>query len=129
MKQHIRSSRSRYDLSSNVNRRIESSKQEISAPRRRLLELMQDVNFGRIEGLQVRDGEPVLDPMPTKLRLFLFGKDNKPNVSRVNDRFTLKKNVLELFEVFDRERSLSIQELMIDDGLPVRMIVADVDRI
>jgi len=36
--------------------------------------------------------------------------------------------VAELFEVFDRERSLLIQELMIDNGLPVRMTVADAAR-
>jgi len=104
-------------------------KNSITPPKQRLIELMQRINYGRIEGLQVRDGEPVFDPMPTVLRLFLFGKDNRPNGSRVNDRFTLKKKVVELFEIFDRERSLSIQELMIDDGLPVRMIVADGGRI
>jgi len=66
---------------------------------------------------------------PTVLRLFLFGKDNGPNESRGNDGFALKKKVAELFEVFDRERSLSIQELMIDNGLPVRMTVADAVRV
>ena len=37
--------------------------------------------------------------------------------------------VAELFEVFDRERFLSIQELMIDNGLPIRMTVADEVRV
>ena len=91
--------------------------------------MMQEINYGRIERLQVRDGEPVLDPPPTVLRLFVFGKDNGANVARTKDSFTLKKKVSELFEVFDRERSLSVQELMIDNGLPVRMTVADVGRV
>ena len=34
----------------------------------------------------------------------------------------------ELFEFFDRERSFLILELVIDNGLPVRMAVADVIR-
>lgn len=101
----------------------------LTPARKRLVELMQEINYGRIEGLQVQDGEPVFDPPPTVLRLFLFGKDNWPNESRGNDGFALKKKVAELFEVFDRERSLSIQELMIDNGLPVRMTVADAVRV
>jgi len=104
------------------------TKAALSPARRRLVELMQEINYGRIERLEVRDGEPVFDPPPTVLRLFLFGKDNGPNASRGNDGFALKKKVAELFEVFDRERSLSIQELMIDNGLPVRMTVADAAR-
>lgn len=105
------------------------TKATLTPARKRLLELMQEINYGRIEKLHVRDGEPVFDPPPTVLRLFLFGKDNGPNESRGNDGFALKKKVAELFEVFDRERSLSIQELMIDNGLPVRMTVADAVRV
>ena len=104
------------------------TKAALTPARKRLIELMQEINYGRIESLEVRNGEPVFDPPPTVLRLFLFGKDNGPNVSRGNDGFALKKKVAELFEVFDRERSLSIQELMIDNGLPVRMTVADALR-
>ena len=105
------------------------TKAALTPARKRLVELMQEVNSGRIEGLRVQNGEPVFDPPPTVLRLFLFGKDNGPNESRGNDGFALKKKVAELFEVFDRERSLSIQELMIDNGLPVRMTVADAVRV
>ena len=105
------------------------TKATLTPARKRLLELMQEINYGRIEKLHVRDGEPVFDPPPTVLRLFLFGKDNGPNESRGNDGFALKRKVAELFEVFDRERSLSIQELRIDNGLPIRMTVADEVRV
>ena len=105
------------------------TKATLTPARKRLIELMQEINYGRIEKLHVRDGEPVFDPPPTVLRLFLFGKDNKPNESRGNDGFALKKKVAELFEVFDLERSLSIQELKIDNGLPIRMTVADDFRV
>ena len=101
------------------------TKATLTPARKRLVELMQEINYGRIEGLHVRDGEPVFDPPPTVMRLFLFGKDNGPNESRGNDGFALKRKVAELFEVFDRERFLSIHELMIDNGLPVRMTVVD----
>ena len=42
------------------------TKQSLSPARRRLVELMQEVNFGRIEGLHVRDGEPILEQAPAR---------------------------------------------------------------
>ena len=104
------------------------TKAALTPARKRLVELMQEINYGRIEGLRVENGEPVFDPPPTVLRLFLFGKDNRPNEFRGSDGFALKKKVGQLFEVFDRERTFSIQELMIDNGLPIRMTVAGVAR-
>ena len=104
------------------------TKAALTPARRCLVELMQEINYGRLEGLEVRDCEPVLDPPPRVVRQILFGKDNGPNARRAAQGFALKKKVAELFEVFDRERSLSIQELVINDGLPVRMAVAGVVR-
>ncbi len=129
MNQAERSGTPRANLRQSAGSRKEVHKTDLSAPRRRLLELMQEVNFGRIEGLQVRDGEPVFDLSPRVKRLYLFGRENEPHESRGCEDFALRKKVAELFEVFDRERSLFIQELMIESGLPVRMIVMDADRI
>ena len=105
-----------------------TTKAALTPARRLLLELMQEVNFGRIEQLEVRDWEPVLDPPPRVVRQIVFGKTNGPNARRANDGFVLKKKVAEFFEVFDRERSFLILELVIDNGLPVRMAVADAIR-
>jgi hypothetical protein len=59
------------------------TKATLTPARKRLLELMQEINYGRIEKLHVRDGEPVFDPPPTVLRLlFCFGKTYGPNESR-----------------------------------------------
>ena len=102
-----------------------TTKAALSPARRQLVELMQDVNYGRIEQLVVRDGEPVLDPRPHVRRVILLGKDTGAHAARRNADFALKDKVLELFAVFDRERSLTVLELVIDNGLPVRMTVAD----
>lgn len=100
------------------------SKAALSPARRRLVELMQEVNYGRIKGLQIRDGEPVFDPSPTVLRTFVLDKANGPNEARGLDNFTLKRRVTRLFEIFDRKRSLLVEELIIENGLPGRMTVA-----
>ena len=104
------------------------TKAALTPARQRLVEVMQEIRYGRLEGLAVRDGEPVFEPPPCAVRQIVFGKDNGPRTARKQDGFALKQSVAELFEVFDRERSLSIQELVINDGLPVRMTVADAIR-
>ena len=106
-----------------------TTKAALTPARRRLVELMQEVNFGRIERLEVRDWEPVLDPPPGVVRQVVFGKANGANLRRATDSFVLKRKVVELFEFFDREQTLLILELVIDNGLPVRMAVADAIRI
>ena len=105
------------------------TKAALTPARRRLVELMQEVNYGRIEQLEVREREPVFKPPPGVVRHIVFGKDNRPNARHATDGFALKKKVVELFEVFDRERSFLILELVIDNGLPVRMAVADGIRV
>jgi len=104
------------------------SKAVLSCARRWLVELMQQLNHGRIENLLVRNGEPQRDPPPEVVRLVVFGKDNGPHVTVDRDSFVLKKHVTELFDLFDREQSILIRELVIGDGLPIRMSVADADR-
>ncbi len=104
------------------------TKAALTPARRCLVELMQEINYGRIKGLEVRNCEPVLDPPPRVVRQIVFGKDNGPHTARKQNGFALKKSVAELFEFFDRERWFLILELVIDNGLPVRMKVADVIR-
>lgn len=108
---------------------INRTKQSLSPARRRLVELMQEVNFGRIEGLYVRDGEPVLEHTPNVLRDIVFGKMNAPNPARGRDDFALKEQLIELFELFDRERSVTVESLVVQNGLPIRMTVADSARV
>lgn len=105
------------------------TKQSLSPARRRLVELMQEVNFGRIEGLYVRDGEPVLEHTPNVRRDIVFGKVNAPNPARGRDDFALKDQIVELFDLFDRERSVTVESLVVQNGLPVRMTVADLARV
>ena len=105
------------------------TKASLSPAQRRLVEMMQEINYGRIEWLEVQDAEPVLDPRPKVVCQVVFGKDNAPNARRAQHSFALKKQVEELFEFFERAQSFLIQELVINDGLPVRMSVTNPDEI
>ena len=89
--------------------------------RRRLVSLMQDMNFGAIEGLTVRDGQPVFAPPPTVVRQIKLGSDSGPRPeSRLND-FALKREVTELFSHFDRIGAGTIRTLEVRHGLPFSM--------
>ena len=99
------------------------SKGALSKPRQVLIEKMQEILFGRIEQLEVRDGEPVLEPARV-LKEIVFGKSNGPHPALAKSDFALKEQVVELFRFFDRERTLTIEALVIQHGLPVRMTVA-----
>ena len=103
-----------------------STKASLSPARRRLLELFQRVNFGRLESLVVRGGEPICDPQPVLIREHKFGGENGPRPELATSDFLLKQQVVELFAFFDELRDGVIDVLEIKHGLPFRMIVTEV---
>lgn len=100
-------------------------KTNLSAGRRRLVDMMQEVNFGRIHQLQVRDGEPAFTPMTRVERQIKFGGDNQLRPEAALDDFELKRNVVELFESFERLGNGIIKQLEIKGGLPFGMTVEE----
>jgi hypothetical protein len=99
------------------------TKQTLSSARRHLVELMQEINFGRIEGFSVRNGEPIFEPSSRILREVVFGKMNAPNPARAKEDFILKDQILQLFNQLDRAGTATIQSLVVQNGLPIRMTV------
>lgn len=107
------------------NKSLHLSKNDLSARRAGLLELMQTINFGRIEGLAVLDGDPVLDPLPRVIREVKFGGENGPRPELDAGNFLLKTQVVELFQHFDQLGDGTIEVLEIKHGLPFRMLVTE----
>lgn len=97
----------------------------LSLSRRRLVELMQQVNFGRLEGVRVCDAEPVLDPQPGIVREIKFGGDNGPRPELATDDFALKSQVVEMFNHLDQYPNCHIETLEIKHGLPFRMLIRE----
>lgn len=100
-------------------------KSGLSSSRRSLVELMQSINFGRIEGISVDCGEPLLNPAPVIVREIKFGGENGPRPETRSDDFVLKSEVLDLFEQFDRLLNCQIESLEIKHGLPFRMFIRE----
>ncbi len=95
--------------------------QDISRQRQRLLELMREIRYGRIENITILDGEPAFDPTTRVVREMLLGKKDKTRVALSMDDFELKIQMIELFEQFDRVQNGIIPLLKIQDGLPFQL--------
>jgi hypothetical protein len=93
----------------------------ITYNRRRLIETMLEMNFGQIEGLHIKAGEPVFDPPPKIIREIVFGKENSVSPHLAKTNFVLKRHVIEMFEVMDGIGDGLIYALAVQNGLPVRM--------
>ncbi|QEL20466.1 EF-hand domain-containing protein [Limnoglobus roseus] len=107
---------------------VASDKAGLSAPRRALVELVQERNFGRVEHLPVRGGEPVLDPPPRVVREVKLGGENDPRPERALANFRLKRQWVELFELFDAVGDGTVDVLEFKNGLPFKALVADPAR-
>lgn len=102
-----------------------TAKSSLSPGRRRLVELMQRVNFGRIEGLLIRRGEPVFDDdaPPRVVHEVKFGADNGARPEAAVTDFSLKQQVTDLFAQLDRFYDVRIEVLTVKHGLPFGMHV------
>jgi len=97
------------------------TKCSLSPLRRRLVEEMQCMNFGRIEELAVRDGDPVLDPSPRIVREFKLGGEQRAPSEDSPEEFVLKAQCVDLFRHMDELRDGAIDVLTIKNGLPFQM--------
>jgi hypothetical protein len=103
-----------------------ATKSALSPARRRLVELMQQVNFGQIEHLVIRGGEPVLDPAPRIVHEVKFcAAENGPRPELSAGDFRLKGQLVELFRTLDAPGDATVERLEIKHGLPFRLIHAE----
>ena len=102
------------------------TKVNLSPARARLVELMQEINFGRIKDLTIRNGDPVLTPLPRVVREIKFGGDNGPRPEATKQDFALKMEVRDLFAQFEAMGDGVVASIEIKHGLPFRMTVEEV---
>src|SRR5690242_16219301 len=74
------------------------TKAALSPSRKRLVQMMQHLNYGRIEDLSIRGGEPIFDPPPRVIRHIKLGADNAPRPELAHADFALKSQIVELFD-------------------------------
>ena len=84
------------------------SKSSLTEVQGRLVELLQNLNFGRIEGLRVKAGEPTFEPAPRLIQKLKMGGENGPRRETVLPDFWLKAQTIEMLEAIARIGDLSL---------------------
>lgn len=100
---------------------MQTTYESLPQGQKRLVRLMQEIKFGRIEHLHVRAGEPTFDPPPRVMREVKFGSENGPHAATPD--FALKAQVVELLEHLSRLSSGVVDLLEVKGGLPFRMFI------
>jgi hypothetical protein len=94
------------------------TKSSLSAAQTQLVELLQAVNFGRVEALQVNQGQPSFDPPPRVIQKLKFGGENGSRAEFGYADFRLKHGVVELLELISSIKKGEIRSIEIRFGLP-----------
>lgn len=101
------------------------TKSSLSPAQNQLLDLMAEINFGRIEQLVVRGGEPVLQPPPKVVRKIKLGADNGPRQERDGRDFLLKEKVQEFFGHLEDLGTGTVMRIEVQAGLPFSMEIEE----
>jgi hypothetical protein len=95
------------------------TKCSLSSNQRRLLERMQQLGFGTIRGLHVRNGEPQFDPPFEITRTARLPGNNAARPELALNDFVLKRAQTSFFEELMAINDGIIEQLKVQDGLPV----------
>lgn len=91
-----------------------------------LLTEMQRVNFGRLEGLRVREGKLIMSPPPRVIRDVKIGGENGRRSEASLQDFALKKEVVELLVQIAHLNNATIHRIEVKHGLPFKMTIEEV---
>jgi hypothetical protein len=95
------------------------NKSSLTPDQTRLVELMQTLNFGRVEVLHVQNGQPVFSPPPKVIRKLKMGGENTSRAEAEYGDFRLKHGVIELLEIIARLSDGEVRLIEVRFGLPV----------
>lgn len=93
-------------------------KRHLSAARIQLVELMQRINFGRIERLPIVNGEPLLTAIGKAVSTHKLKGENGPRPELEAADFPLKQDVVELCRLLDEIGDGEVELIEVKHGLP-----------
>jgi hypothetical protein len=96
---------------------------QLSSPRQKLVRMCQTVNYGQIQGVVVRDGEPIYEPPPVVVIDAKLYRDDGPRRELVLSDFVLRNDFCRLMARLDAAKNGMIQCIDVRAGLPRRLIL------
>jgi hypothetical protein len=101
---------------------IPVKKEDLEASQRRLVDIIQTLAFGNIEGLRVRDGLPNLDPAPRIVQTIKLDSEPERDTELESSGSTLKKEFEQLFVEMGLLRD-AVVSIECRHGLPFRLLI------
>ncbi len=101
--------------------------QQLSAPWQGLVRLFQSINFGRIEDLEVRSGEPVFSPAPRVLSSVDLANDEGSRPEYDLGDFALPKEMVRLMDRLTGLGNGTVALIEVRAGLPRRLVIENND--
>jgi hypothetical protein len=96
---------------------------QLSAHRVALVRLLQTINFGYIEDLDIRGGEPVLAPGPTVvIEVKLDAEDKDRSEANLAD-YELRSEIVRLMDQLDAVRDGWVHRIDVRFGVPRRVLI------
>lgn len=96
---------------------------QLSAPRQALVRLLQSINFGRVEVLEIRRGDPVFCPAPMVFVEVKLDAESGPRPETDLEDFELRSEVVRLLEQFDEIGDGAIERIDIRHGIPRGVVI------
>jgi hypothetical protein len=96
---------------------------QLSAARQTLVRLCQDINFGQIQGLHVRNSDPVWDPAPTVLSEVRLDIEESPRPEGELPDFQLSSEIQRLMCQLDQLKDGRVEKIEVRAGVPRRLIL------
>lgn len=100
-----------------------TTKSSLSDAKRQLVELMQQLNFGRIEDLTIRRGDPDFGSLPKLIQKIKIGGENGPRPEFLQNDFVLKRQTLEMLDALIDVGDGKVLAIEVKHGLPFSMEV------
>jgi len=100
---------------------------QLSAPCQRLVRIFQSINFGRIEDLEVRSGEPVFNPAPRVLITVELSSDEGARAEYDLGDFALPKETVRLMDHLSELGHGTVAIIEVRAGLPRRLVIESDD--
>ena len=108
---------------------METKKHVLAPQEQRLLEVMQAVNFGRIDNIEIKGGRPVVNADWKMIRTIRIGRENGPRPELEKKDFVLKAKQVEIFEHIRSLRDGAKIMVCVQHGLPEWIYVTEERRI
>jgi hypothetical protein len=96
----------------------------LSPARQALVRFCQTINHGCIESLEVRNSEPIFDPMPVMLKDVKLDSDEGARPELSLSDFVLSDEVMRLMSLLDKMKYGTLRRVEVRGGVPRRIQMA-----